>query len=126
MACGEEIGAASNEVTSGHDPTAHAEVMAIRRACAARGDFRLSGATIYASCEPCPMCLGALYWAGVDKIYYSASRHDAAAGGFSDEELYVELPKPLDQRRIPMVQLLPEEGKGPFDAWANKADRIQY
>lgn len=122
----EILAQACNSVTADGDPTAHAEINAIREACRRLGTFRLTGCELYASCEPCPMCLGALYWAGVDRIYYSAGRHDAAEGGFSDEELYVELPKPLDQRRIPMVQLLPEAGKGPFAAWADKADRIQY
>jgi tRNA(Arg) A34 adenosine deaminase TadA len=72
------------------------------------------------------MCLGAIYWAGVRRVFFSATRHDAAAGGFSDEELYVELPKPLEERRIPMVRLLPEAGGGPFAAWAAKADKVPY
>ena len=115
-----------NQVTSSNDPTAHAEVVAIRVACAALGTFDLAGCEVYTSCEPCPMCLGAIYWAGADRIYYSATRFDAADGGFSDEELYVELPKPLDERRIPMVRLLPDAGAGPFQAWAAKTDRIAY
>lgn len=115
-----------NQVTSSNDPTAHAEVVAIRRAAAATESFQLQDCDLYTSCEPCPMCLGAAYWAGVRKIVFAASRQDAAKGGFSDEFLYQELPKPLDQRQIPTYQLLGEEGWKPFEAWLAKEDRIHY
>lgn len=115
-----------NRVTSSNDPTAHAEVNAIRAACAELATFDLSGCELYTSCEPCPMCLGAIYWARLDRVYYAASRHDAALAGFSDEELYEEIPKPIEERRIPMTRALEEEGKAPFTAWAEKSDRIPY
>ncbi|MGE0710932.1 MAG: nucleoside deaminase [Planctomycetota bacterium] len=115
-----------NQVTSSADPTAHAEVVAIRRACAALGDFKLEGCVLYTSCEPCPMCLGAAYWAGVARIVFAAGREDAAAAGFSDEFLYRELPLPVDQRSIPTEQRLAAEGQGPFQAWLAKEDRVPY
>lgn len=115
-----------NQVTSSNDPTAHAEVVAIRRATAALKNFQLSDCDLYTSCEPCPMCLGAAYWAGVRKIVFAASRQDAAKGGFSDEFLYQEIPKPTAERQIPTYQLLGQEGWGPFQAWLAKEDRIQY
>lgn len=115
-----------NTVTSSNDPTAHAEVNAIRAACASLGTHSLAGCELYTSCEPCPMCLGAIYWAGLDRVFFAGTRHQAALAGFSDEELYEELPRPLDQRRIPMIPLLADEGGRPFAAWAEKADRIPY
>ncbi len=115
-----------NQVTSTNDPTAHAEVVAIRRACQALETFDLSGCEIYTSCEPCPMCLSAIYWARLGKIYYANSRQDAGAIGFRDDFLYDEIPLPLDQRSIPTVQLLPEEGKVAFDEWAVKTDKVEY
>ena len=115
-----------NQVTSSNDPTAHAEVVAIRRACATLQTFSLSECVLFTSCEPCPMCLGAAYWAGVKQIVFAASRHDAAAAGFSDEFLYRELPLEVSERSIPTIQRLAEEGRGPFDAWMAKEDRIPY
>lgn len=115
-----------NQVTSSNDPTAHAEIVAIRGAAQVRGSFQLPDCDLFTSCEPCPMCLGAAYWAGVRRIVFAASRQDAAKGGFSDEFLYLELPKAIEDRQIPTLQLLPQEGWGPFEAWLAKEDRIQY
>lgn len=115
-----------NQVTSTNDPTAHAEVVAIRRACAALGRFDLRGATVYTSCEPCPMCLAALYWARVDAVAYANDRFQAAAIGFDDELLYTELPKPIEARSLPMRRLLAAEALEVFEAWANKPDKVAY
>ncbi len=115
-----------NQVTSTNDPTAHAEVVAIRRACQALGRFDLTGCEIYTSCEPCPMCLSAIYWARLDRIYYANDRHDAAAIGFRDDFLYHEIPLPLDQRAIPTLQLLHAEGQAAFAEWHRKPDKVQY
>jgi guanine deaminase len=123
---GQVIAEGWNRVTSTNDPTAHAEVTAIRGACASLGSFLLPGCELYTSCEPCPMCLGAAYWAGVDRVYFAATRQQAAAGGFCDEELYQEIPRPIAERRLPLVHLLAEEGQGPFDAWLSKEDRVPY
>ncbi|MGQ9635719.1 MAG: nucleoside deaminase [Bryobacteraceae bacterium] len=115
-----------NLVTSELDPTAHAEITAIRRACAGLGRFHLNGCEIYSSCEPCPMCLGAIYWARLDRIWYSATRADAAAAGFQDEQLYHEISVPVSRRSIPMVQLLREEALPALEAWRSSATRIDY
>ncbi len=115
-----------NQVTSTNDPTAHSEVVAIRRACEAIGSFDLSGHEIYASCEPCPMCLAAIYWARLDRIWFGNDRTQAAAIGFDDEFLYRELPKPIAARAIPTASLLPEEAHAAFDAWVQKPDKVAY
>ncbi len=115
-----------NKVTSSNDPTAHAEVTAIRLACEALGSFNLSGCEIYTSCEPCPMCLGAIYWARLDRIYFANTRADAASIGFDDDFLYREIPLPLDERAIPITPLLTDEGRAAFDEWAAKPDKIAY
>lgn len=115
-----------NEVTSTNDPTAHAEVQAIRRACAALGTYELKGCVLYASCEPCPMCLGAAYWARVDRIVFAADRIDAANGGFDDAFIYDDLARPIPERRVEMVRLLADEGRTPFEAWLRKEDRRAY
>src|SRR5262245_54463830 len=115
-----------NQVTGLHDPTAHAEVSAIRAACRALGAFSLTGCEIYSSCEPCPMCLSAIYWARVERLYFAASRHDAAEAGFDDEWLYRELPLPLAQRRLPTRQLLREAALDAFAQWKAKPDRVPY
>ena len=115
-----------NAVTSANDPTAHAEVNAIRRACAAVGDFSLAGATIYSSCEPCPMCLSAIYWARIDRLVYANTRHQAAAIGFDDAFLYDEVPKPPLERFMPTRHLPSPEAEATFRAWAGKADRVSY
>lgn len=116
----------TNQVTSTHDPTAHAEIVAIRRACKAIGSFQLAGCEIYASCEPCPMCLGAIYWARPDRVFYAATRGDAAAAGFDDVLIYQEVTRtPLD-RIIPSVPLIREEGGEPFRIWGGNPDRMPY
>ncbi len=115
-----------NEVTSTNDPTAHAEVVAIRRACAAVDSFSLQGATIYASCEPCPMCLSAIYWARIDRIVFGNTRQQAAEIGFDDEFLYNEVPKPLAERSIPTLHCGSAEADAVFAEWMTKADKIQY
>ena len=115
-----------NQVTSSYDPTAHAEVVAIRRACQAVGDFSLKGATLYTSCEPCPMCLAAAYWARVDRIVFANTRAAAAAIGFDDALIYEEIPKPVDARRLPMLHVPSEAAQSVFEAWARKPDKVSY
>jgi len=123
---GKIIATGTNLVTSTNDPTAHAEVVAIRAACKALGDFRLSGCVVYASCEPCPMCLAAIYWARCDAIFYGNSASDASDAGFDDALLYEEISRSLDQRKIPMTRLLAGEAMVSFDAWRSLPDRIDY
>jgi tRNA(Arg) A34 adenosine deaminase TadA len=123
---GKIIAKAANTVTTSNDPTAHAEVNAIRVACAALHTFDLSGCTLYASCEPCPMCLSAIYWARIDQIYYAGSRYDAQDAGFDDSFIYEELERPIATRRIKIMQLLPEEGKRPFEQWKNSITKVPY
>jgi tRNA(Arg) A34 adenosine deaminase TadA len=123
---GKIIAKAANTVTTTNDPTAHAEVNAIRLACAALHTFDLSGCTLYASCEPCPMCLSAIYWARIDKIYYAGSRYDAQDAGFDDSFIYEELERPIATRRITITQLLPEEGKLPFEQWKESLTKVPY
>jgi tRNA(Arg) A34 adenosine deaminase TadA len=120
------IGRGTNVVTALNDPTAHAEVTAIRRACDAQNDFELRGCTLYATCEPCPMCLGAAYWARLDRVYYAATRGDAAAAGFDDNHIYEELTTPPADRRIPMHQQFEEEAQRPFEAWLDYEERVEY
>lgn len=120
------VGEGCNQVTSANDPTAHAEMVAIRRACQALGTFELSGCEIYTSCEPCPMCLSAIYWARLERIYFANGRADAAAIGFRDDFLYHEIPLPLEQRSIPALRLLPEEGWSAFAEWQRKSDKVPY
>lgn len=115
-----------NQVTTALDPTAHAEIVAIRRACVALGTFDLSGCEVFTSCEPCPMCLAALYWARVDRIWFGNDRASAAAIGFDDEFLYGEIPRPLDRRSIATTRLLGEEAIVAFHAWAAKPDKVAY
>jgi tRNA(Arg) A34 adenosine deaminase TadA len=115
-----------NQVTSANDPTAHAEITAIRGACAALGTFTLAGHVLYTSCEPCPMCLAAAYWARVDGIAFAASRTDAAAGGFDDEFLYRELTLPLGARNLPISQAAAAEGAELFREWLELEDRTPY
>jgi len=116
----------TNLVTWAEDPTAHAEIVAIRRACRRRRRFHLQGCEIYTSCEPCPMCLGAIYWARLDRIYYAASREDAAAAGFQDADLYRELGLAIEERRIPMVQMMRAEGRKAFRAWKDSVTKVEY
>lgn len=115
-----------NRVTSNNDPTAHAEIMAIRSACSKLGTFNLSGCEIYTSCEPCPMCLGAIYWSHIDKIYYGANQYDAAAIDFDDSFIYRELELNVADRKKPMENLLHDEALTPFNVWRSKDDKIVY
>lgn len=115
-----------NEVTSSNDPTAHAEVVAIRRACAALGAFSLKGATLYTSCEPCPMCLASAYWARVDRIVYANTRDEAAAIGFDDAFIYDEIPKAPDARSLPMRHQPTQAARDVFADWMAKADKVPY
>ena len=115
-----------NCVTSENDPTAHAEVTAIRRACKSLDSFSLQGCEIYSSCEPCPMCLAAIHWARVDALYFANSRQDAAAIGFDDELLYAEVSKPFDERAIPTIHMPLAEAAEVFAEWEAKPDKIHY
>ena len=115
-----------NRVTANHDPTAHAEVSAIREACRQLGTFDLSGCEIYTSCEPCPMCLGAIYWAHIDKIYYGNNKTDAAAIGFDDSFIYDELALPREKRQKAMENLLPEVAIAAFELWTGTTDKTEY
>lgn len=120
------IGHGSNKVTSSNDPTAHAEITAIRAACNQLNTFELSGCEIYSSCEPCPMCLSAIYWARIDKINYACSRYDAAEIGFDDNFLYTEINVKPEDRKIPIQQLNHEEGLAVFKQWVIKTDKKMY
>jgi len=123
---GKIIAGAANSVTQTNDPTAHAEVNAIRKACSNLSTFELNGATIYTSCEPCPMCLGAIYWAHIDKIYYANDRKDAAKIGFDDDFIYQELDKKMDDRTTPIIQMIRDEALHTFKAWEDKTDKVEY
>lgn len=123
---GQIIAEGTNRVTATNDPTAHAEVTAIREACKALGDFQLTGCEIYTSCEPCPMCLGAIYWARPARVYFGGAAADAAAVGFDDSMIYEQLQLPYAGRRIPMIQLMRDEAQEAFRAWQQKSDKIQY
>jgi tRNA(Arg) A34 adenosine deaminase TadA len=123
---GEIISTGTNLVTTTCDPTAHAEVVAIRQACGKLGQFQLSGCEIYSSCEPCPMCLGAIYWARPNRVYFGNTASDAAAIGFDDSFIYQQLEVPLSERTIPMVQLLRDEALAAFREWERTSDRIPY
>lgn len=123
---GEIVATGVNRVTANHDPTAHAEVSAIRAACQKLDTFDLSGCEIYTSCEPCPMCLGAIYWAHLDKIYYGNNKTDAARIGFDDSFIYDELALKREDRKKAMEELLPDEAIAAFQAWENKTDKVEY
>lgn len=114
---GEILSVAANHVLADNDPTAHAEIVAIREACKLTQNYFLEDAEIFCSCEPCPMCLGAIYWAHIKTIYYCADRQDAAAAGFDDSLIYKELQTDLKDRKIPVIRIHPELGKQPFDTW---------
>ena len=116
----------TNLVTSTNDPTAHAEVVAIRNACRALADFRLAGCEIYASCEPCPMCLGAVYWARLDRLWFAAGRDDAERAGFDDSHIYRELAVRLEARAIPTARLLVDDGRAVLDQWRVTPGKIDY
>ncbi len=123
---GRIVARGANRVTPNLDPTAHAEISAIRAACQALGTFDLTGYTIYSSCEPCPMCLGAIYWTHLDKLYYGNDKHDAALIGFDDAFIYEELDLEPSQRRLHAQELLPEEAFGAFQQWMDKSDKVEY
>jgi len=123
---GKIIAEAHNEVTSTNDPTAHAEVMAIRKACKDLNTFQLDDCTLYTSCEPCPMCLGAIYWARPKQVFYAGERADAAAVAFDDQFIYDELEKEIEKREIPFMQLLREEAIPVFKKWEIKSDKTKY
>jgi guanine deaminase len=123
---GKIVGRGWNRVTSANDPTAHAEVTAIRDACARLKTFRLDDCEIYASCEPCPMCLAAIYWARLGKLFYAGARPDAAAAGFDDDLIGREMARPISRRKIPMRQLLRGEALRVFKEWQTKPDKVCY
>ncbi len=123
---GKMIARGFNKVVSTNDPTAHAEVVAIREACIALNDFQLSGCEIYTSCEPCPMCLSAIYWARPDKVYYANTKEDAAKINFDDAFIYKEIQSQLGERKIPVEQILRDEAMLAFDEWQNKTDKVLY
>lgn len=123
---GNIIARAHNQVTSSNDPTAHAEILAIRAACRSLSAFHLKGCELYTSCEPCPMCLGAIYWARIERVYYAHTREDAARIGFDDRFIYDELKLPLAQRHLPMIQLMAKEASPAFQEWVEKGDKVQY
>jgi guanine deaminase len=123
---GRSIASGANAVTSSNDPTAHAEIQAIRAAARALGTFQLSGCELYASCEPCPMCFAAAHWARIDRVYYAATRFDAAAAGFDDAKLHDELTRPSTERTVPVVQIPVAEAIDPFDAWRRNPNRVPY
>lgn len=123
---GRIVGRGWNRVTSTCDPTAHAEVVAIRDACARLGTFSLAGCELYSSCEPCPLCLAAIYWARLERIHYAAGCEDAAAAGFDDRRFYDELSKPACQRAIPATQALRDEALVAFESWKRMENRVRY
>lgn len=123
---GRIVASTSNSVTKDNDPTAHAEINAIRTACRSLGTFVLEGCTLYTSCEPCPMCLAACYWAHIDRIFYSGNRDDAAVAGFDDDHIYEEFRLPMNEREIPIERISAEKGSVPFLAWKNNEDRVEY
>ena len=120
------IAEGSNKVTSNNDPTAHGEIVAVREACKKLNDFSLNGCELYSTCEPCPMCLSAIYWARIDKIYYANTREDARKIDFDDSLIYTELQKNIDKRKIPMIQILRNEAFKAFELWDKKKDKVKY
>jgi guanine deaminase len=120
------VARSANKVVTTNDPTAHAEVSCIRLACRELGTYNLAGCEIYTSCEPCPMCLGAIYWARIDKIYYANNKADAAAIGFDDHFIYDELDLPMDKRKLPVVQLMRDEALNAFKLWSESEDKTEY
>jgi len=120
------VAGGANRVTSTNDPTAHAEVVAIREACAKLGSFELKGCELYTSCEPCPMCLGAMYWAHVSRVYFGALAKDASEAGFDDSTIYQQFALEHSKRSIPMVQMMRQEALAAFRAWADQPNKIRY
>ena len=123
---GQVVATGVNRVTANNDPTAHAEVNAIRTACTKLGTFDLSGCVLYTSCEPCPMCLGAIYWAHIKTIYYAGTRSDAAKAGFDDDFIYREININPEKRSVPAFNFMPTEGAAVFKLWLDKEDRTNY
>jgi tRNA(Arg) A34 adenosine deaminase TadA len=126
MRDGRKVASGTNAVTSLNDPTAHAEIQAIRAAARALGTFVLSGCELFTSAEPCPMCFAAAHWARLDRVYFAATRVDAAAGGFDDELLYDELARPADERTVPLVHIALPDAAAPFQAWLRNPNRVPY
>ena len=120
------IAEGSNKVTSTNDPTAHGEIVAIRDACKKLNTFNLSGCELYSSCEPCPMCLSAIYWSRIDKIYYANTREAARKIDFDDSLIYSELKKNINERKIPMTQMMRDEALKAFELWDKKTDKVKY
>lgn len=120
------IATGANQVTRLNDPTAHAEIVAIREACRILGNFQLEGCDLYTSCEPCPMCLGAIYWARPSRVFFAATKEDAASAGFDDAFIYQQLDVPASERAIPMVRLVLENATRPFQEWVNQAGKTEY
>jgi len=120
------ISTGANQVTLTNDPTAHAEVVALREACRVLGNHQLPGCDIYSSCEPCPMCLGAIYWARPARVFFAASHEDASAAGFDDSFIYRQIQTPPEERSIPMIHVEDGQATRPFQAWVNKVDRTEY
>lgn len=123
---GKIIATGANEVTSSNDPTAHAEIVAIRNACKSLGSFQLEDCEIYCSCEPCPMCLGAIYWARPAKIYYANTKKDAADINFDDDFIYQEIELPVNNRKLPTIQILRDEAQIAFKEWSNSTKKAEY
>jgi len=123
---GRIVATGTNTVTALNDPTAHAEIVAIRQSCSRLDSFHLDDCELYTSCEPCPMCLGAIYWARCARVYYGATRADAARAGFDDSLIYEQLDLPIKQRSLKMTQIMPVQAVAPFDAWARKPDKTPY
>ena len=123
---GKIVSEGSNKVTSDNDPTAHGEIVAIREACKKINNFSLKGYELYSSCEPCPMCLSAIYWARIDKIYYANTRKDAQKIDFDDSLIYSEFQKSIDKRKIPMIQMMKNEASKAFELWDKKTDKVKY
>jgi tRNA(Arg) A34 adenosine deaminase TadA len=123
---GEVVAEGANRVTAMNDPTAHAEIVVIRQACARLSRFELKGCEMYTSCEPCPMCLGAIYWARMARVYFGNLAADAARAGFDDSFIYREVAQPFAQRSIPMTQLMSEQARAGFRAWQAKGDKVPY
>ncbi len=120
------VATGTNQVTRLNDPTAHAEVVAIREACRVLGSFQLAGCDLYTSCEPCPMCLGAIYWARPSRVFFAATHDDAAAAGVDDSFIYRQIQVSHSERSIPMIRLLDEKSTRPFEDWINQASRTEY
>ena len=122
----EIVAEGSNKVTTTNDPSAHGEIVAIREACKKLKNFSLSGCELYSNCEPCPMCLSAIYWARINKIYYANTRDDARKIDFDDSLIYSELKKNIDERKIPMIQMMRKEALKAFELWDKKIDKVKY